>query len=82
MANFRRFIDTRYDALALLDSLQNLSRKALDSRAFRGKIFIKSMLDVRARSRLYGKRPLDLLREGDANVVIAAATAFGEHGAA
>ena len=33
-------------------------------------------------SRLRGRRPLDVLRSGDASVVAAAAEAFGEHGAA
>ena len=45
-------------------------------------MFTKANFFLNANSRLYGKRPLDLLREGNANEVIAAATAFGEHGAA
>ncbi len=45
-------------------------------------MFTKANFFLRANSRLNGKRPLDLLREGDADKVIAAATAFGEQGAA
>ncbi len=45
-------------------------------------MFTKANFFLSANSRLYGKRPLDLLRAGEVNAVIAAATAFGEHGAA
>lgn len=45
-------------------------------------MFTKANFFLSANSRLYDRRPLDFLREGKANEVIAAATAFGEHGAA
>ena len=45
-------------------------------------MFIKANFFLSANSRLYGRRPLDLLREGKVGDVIEAATAFGEHGAA
>ena len=44
-------------------------------------MFTKANFFLSANSRLSGNRPLDLLRQEEANVVIDAATAFGEHGA-
>lgn len=44
-------------------------------------MFAKAHFFLNANSRLYGKRPLDVLRSGSIDEVLAAATAHGEHGA-